>query len=333
MSFTIKTVSKGSSNKHETLPHKGAHKPSQQQQEGNHPIPFLDKISVTLTVPTKEEGCEMWKAHSDAEKDTTTFFQAPKAKGYNRSYRLALPSVLDGKKWPHYQVRGGAGCMTHLRIEFVPVDLGFTGLEDLHAVLSALMNGGWSYMIKHGRITRLDVSVDFPTATMDEFHFLPAQGATTTKWARSGNLQSFQQGQPNGNCTMIYDRGAKRKAKGKSWQNKVGVRVERRLRNLAIGLNQLPALKNPFSGMEMVKRIVGPPPGEMKQPYIWALFLDAAETTGLPAALAKLPVKKRTDYRAHCKKHCVDWWGPEALWAGWQPMLKELKIADPKAWS
>ncbi len=69
---------------------------------------------------------------------------------------------------------------TRLRLDFVPVDLGPQGIQDLHIVLITLMPGGWEYFLKHGKITRLDVAVDFPGLAMDDFHFLPTKGATST---------------------------------------------------------------------------------------------------------------------------------------------------------
>ena len=187
-------------------------------------------------------------------------------------------------------------------------------------------------MVEHGRISRLDVAVDFPDASMNDFHFLPAQAATSTSWSQAGTLQTFQHSKSTGNCTSIYDRGAKRKAQGKGWQGKVGVRVERRLRNPKVDLHGLPSLANPYADMNMVKRVVEPPQTDTKQPYIWSLFMDAAATIGLPAALARLPVKKRTAYRKHLAKHLQPWWDAEASWAGWPTMLAELKIANANAW-
>lgn len=331
MPFSISI--KGSSNKQETLAQKDDFQSTQEAPEGQHPHPFMDKISVTLTVPTVDDGQAMWNAHWDAIKDQTTFSQAKTGKGYKKAYRISLPSVLDARKWPHYQIGfNEQGTVTRLRIEFVPADLGFQGLEDLHFALCALMEGGWTYFIMHGRITRVDVALDFPGASMDEFHFLPVQSAWQTHWSPKGKLTSLQHGKPQGSCTMVYDRGQKRKDKGQSSKTKTGVRVERRVRHLAMSFAQLPDLQNPFGSMAMVKRTIDPPPGEAKQPYVWPFFMAMAEKAGLSAALAMLPEKKRGRYRKHLKLHMHAWWHPTAFWTGWSSMLADLKISDAKAW-
>lgn len=331
MPFTIKVLSESSSNKHKILCHKADLKPAQQPSGVTAPIPFIDRLTVTLTVPTKEVGKDMWNAYFTSVNDEGIIKTGACSRGYNRGHKLCLDSVLDSKKWPHYEVAWEDKCITRARLDFVPADLGYDGMVDLHAVLTGFMDSGWAYLVEHGRITRLDVALDFPHVSMDEFHFLPAQGATSSSWSHSGKLQTYQSGKSNGNCTSIYDRGAKRKAQGKGWQGKVGVRVERRLRNPAIKLHELPTMANPFASMCMVKK-VAEPPSATKQTYIWSLFMDAAETIGLATALAKLPVKKRTAFRKHLANHLQPWWDAETSWSEWPTMLSDLKIANPNAW-
>ena len=98
--------------------------------------------------------------------------------------------MTNSKTWPLYQMGCDGHCVTKVRIEFVPVDLGPQGLEELHAALFALMDQGWAFVVEHGRITRLDVAVGFPKVTMDQFHFLPQQGATVTQWKQDGGLRA-----------------------------------------------------------------------------------------------------------------------------------------------
>lgn len=166
---------------------------------------------------------------------------------------------------------------------------------------------------------------------MDQLHFLPPRAATTTRRDGVGKLLSYQKGKPPGNCTMIYSCKAKRIAQKKPWKGKEGIRVERRLRYLNVKLGELPSLANPFKGLEIIHKDLGPPAAEAK-PWVWELTLDAAEKGGLGPALAKLPQKKRPMYRKHLKANVVPWWQTEELWAGWQLALAELKIADKQAW-
>ncbi|MCH8685868.1 hypothetical protein [Pedomonas mirosovicensis] len=305
--------------------------PSPRQNIAQAPIPFIDRISVVLKVPTTEDAEAIHSSIWTTFQDTSVFKPAMASGGFNRAMRVALNSVLDAKRWPHLQYAYIDKLATKFRIEFVPVDLGPEGLAELHAVLTTIMPDGWGYFVDHGHITRLDVAVDLPTVRMDEFHFLPKQGATVTAWKQDGALQTYQHGKPKGDHTSIYNRKAKRIAHGKPWKGKEGVRIERRLKGKHWPLKQLCNLPNPFASLNMIARHVGPPEGEHK-PYIWELFLRAAEHTGLPAALALLPAEKRTLYRKHLNGQALGWWDVEAIWANWPPMLDELKIASPKAW-
>lgn len=58
--------------------------------------------------------------------------------------------------------------------------------------------------------------------------------------------------------------------------------------------------------------------------FVWELFKCAVQDNGLPAALALLPLERRTLYRKHFKAHNQPWWQPDAIWAKWPGMLEEL---------
>jgi hypothetical protein len=336
------------SNKGQTLPDNPSHEEPLSTPVGFGspcaPTPFIDKISVVLDPPSQ------WRAlniHSlikalpndtppaDASKGKQFLPAGSKAKWgqYKWAKRIILPSVLDVKKYPLLQCAYTAKQITQLRIEFVPVDLGKVGMDELHMTLSDLVPGGWSYFVEHGRVTRIDVAADFPEVLMDDFHFLPIQGATTRQWRVNGKLQTYTHGKPKGNHTAIYDRKDKRIAKQKSWENKQGMRIERRIKTLPIEkLTELPSLPNPFLGMNLVSMPEAPPSEQTKMLYVWKLFHRAADAQGLTAALALLPEEKRTLYRKHLNAHVQPWWNPKAIWANWPNMLDELKIASPTAW-
>ncbi len=336
------------SNKNQTLPDN----PSQQEpltppvdiETPYAPTPFIDKISVVLDPPEHGQALgihNLIKAlpnnmpPADASKGSQFLSAGSKAKWgkYKWAKRIILPSVLDVKKCPLLQCAYTAMQITQLRIEFVPVDIGKAGMADLHASLSGLVPGGWAYFVEHGRVTRIDVTVDFPEVLMDDFHFLPVQGATTRQWRVNGKLQTYTHGKPKGNHTAIYDRKEKRIAKQKSWEDKQGMRIERRIKTPPIEkLTELPSLPNPFLGMNLVSMPEAPPSEQTKMQYVWKLFHRAADAQGLTAALALLPVEKRTLYRKHLEAHVQPWWNPEAIWANWPNMLDELKIASPTAW-
>jgi hypothetical protein len=240
--------------------------------------------------------------------------------------------VSDKKKYPilHYAYSGKEA--RQFRVEFVPVDLGEEGLAELHYSLKGLLPGGWGDFIRWGNITLIDIAIDFPNVSVPDILFLPQQGATTKTWNSKGQLQTYQQGKSKGNCTSIYDRGAKRKAKGQSDIEKHGVRIERRLRYPASkSLMKLANMPNPFKHMSMCFAPNNGPAGEAKD-YIWRLFLSAVDRQGLCAALGMLPVQKRTIYRNHYKQHQHSWWDAEKIWANWPKTLNATKICDLSAW-
>jgi hypothetical protein len=277
-------------------------------------------------------GLDMWDAHWTAiNNDAMTFKKARHSKGYNDARRISLPAVADAKKWPMYEVGWDGNCITRIRLDFIPADLGPEGLEDLHCVLVALMHNGWAFVIEHGIVTRLDVAVDFPNVEMDDLLFLPQQGVTSQRWCRSGKLESYQLGKAKGNCTMIYNRRAKRVAQGKPWAGKTGIRVERRLRSPGISVSSLPELAFPFTGLCPIQKLVGKPAIE-KKAYFWEFFIRSAESIGLAAALALLPTNKRTGYRKFIQQNCATWWKPEEIWPRWQSTLSDLKVSDTKHW-
>ena len=325
------TIKRNPSNKTQTIPKKDISTSSQVHSSTHPPTPFIDRIYVTLKVPNKEDGVAMYSACWTAFADTNLFQQVRHSKGFLKAYRIKLGSVVDAAKWPFYECAYEDKCITRVRIDFIPVDLGQVGMSELHLALLALMDSGWAYFVENGHVSRLDVAVDFPEIEMDEFHYLPKQGATTKQWSRDGKLQTYQHGKARSSHTSIYNRKAKRISQKKPWAGKQGVRVERRLKGQNFPLKGLANLSNPFANMAMLKRYISPPPSEAKA-YIWSYFMSTVEMKGMSAALAELPPQKQTAYRKHLKTNGVGWWDVEAIWHGWTPMLDELNISKASAW-
>jgi hypothetical protein len=209
-------------------------------------------------------------------------------------------------------------------------DLQRVGVESTGSYGAGLLR----FMQKAG-IAVLEVTTpDRQDVLVDQFHFLANQSETTMQWKVDGKLQTYTHGKPKGNHTAIYDRKAKRIANGKSWQGKEGMRVERRLKAPPIkSLLELPQLPNPFASMQLVSMPDAPPSEQVKVLYVWDLFRRAADLQGFTAALALLPVEKRTLYRKHLDDYKQPRWNPTAIWANWPKMLDELKIAWPAAWA
>ena len=298
----------------------------------NLPRPFIDRLAVTIAVPSDADGHDMYASFWQT-RNIPGVFADFKPRGSNKATcRLMLPCMTDAKKWPFYEVDFDGKSITKLRIEFIPVDLGFDGLVELHALLTTLVPNGWLYFIEHGKISRLDVAIDFPGLKLAQLLFLPKQSATTKEWAQNGAMTGFQIGKKNGSHIQIYDRGAKRQAKKQSSAGKKGVRIECRKRYLQMSLSSLHKLACPFEKFLPVKAYPSCPRFEKKR-YLWQFFKDSVAQRGAPAALALLPQAKRTKYRAYLKQNAIRQWDLEAIWSEWPKVLNDLEIADPHAWN
>jgi hypothetical protein len=154
-------------------------------------------------------------------------------------------------------------------------------------------------------------SLDIPGIRMDGFLLLPVQALSSMQFWTDGKLTSITHGKTGGDQTLIYNRTKKRLAKGQILPGPTQIRIERRL-VISGGktLEYLETMPNPFAKLQMVESLPGPPPDE--SPERWSMFEDGVKVRGLAAALALLPVERRTQYRKHLVAHPTPWWSPEA---------------------
>ncbi len=295
------------------------------------PVPFIDKISLVFTPPNNDIAHDLYRSVFASLDDSDLF--APTSGGMKGGYkiakRIALPSIVDFKKLPLFQLRYDklTKIAEKMRLEFVPQDLGQLGMIELHAAMVSLVDDGWASIAKHALVTRIDVAVDLHGVRMDGFLFLPKQTATTMRWTMNGVVESVVIGKNKGNQTLIYDRKAKRLAKDPKWKGGKGVRIERRLVGLkGLKLSALIGLKNPFANMVLTQNIPGPP--RSGKEWEWSMFCDSVKVRGLTDALKLLPAERRTKYRKHLSAHSQPWWNPAEIWTAWPNMIKELKISS-----
>lgn len=318
---------KAYSNKPQTTPKIDSHgKPT-----GKAIKPFIDKLSIVATLPPNHKK-DVWEAFWEAADDKSILAPA-KSKGPKGTVAkfLVLPSQLDLRKRPYFQLFSDpeAKLATALRIEFVPVDLNDELIHELHDTLGMIVEDGWEFFLKHGRVTRIDIAVDFPGLTMEAFHFLPPTVLSMRSWSRNGELESAVFGKPDSNQTLIYDRGKKRKAHKQSSEGKEGVRLERRLR-LNLEVSKLTGISNVFSDLKFADAIPPISPklsaAGPKSDWQWEQFRDSVQVRGLTQALALVPVERRKIYRQHIAAHGASWWQPAAIWLHWPEALKSLWI-------
>lgn len=143
-----------------------------------------------MITPTSKKDAELINGLVFSWSNETSIFQSAKKQGgFDRSWMIALPGTAERVRLDYkYEGHEASRC----RLELNPSKLGAPGLADLDHVMP--FPNGWSYVIEHGRITRIDIAVDFPGLQMQQFLFMPHQGLTTKTWSQNGQLETLQLG-------------------------------------------------------------------------------------------------------------------------------------------
>jgi hypothetical protein len=275
-----------------------------------------------VSVPPGDHAHDIYSEFIKSSDDPEVFVPSTKASGFSMGKRIVVQAVTS-KDYPHFQFDHHAKQAKRFRLEFSPQALGAAGLIEFKMLLGGMMDGGWAFVVKHGKITKIEVTVDIPKIEIETLLVLPQQRTTAQTWSMAGTLQTLVLGRASSNQTRIYNRGAKRKAKGQHSPEYEGTRVERILKTNQ-KLADLPNMANPLKGLKI---IVSPsPPPEEKKAYIWTLFMDAVHRRSLPVALGLLPLDKRAIYREWLATNSVAWWQPDEIWAQWPSYLSDSKL-------
>lgn len=281
--------------------------------------PFIDKIVITIVPPTAEVGQSIHDAFFTYAEDKTLFLDARRIRTFTIGKRIVLSGGFGTTANPHLMIAHGHGKVTRLRLEFSPADLGLEGMHLLHSALVTFLPDGWDFVVENGLVRKIEVSVDLPNIPTSSLYPLLKQTTSAQTWSNDGLLQTLVLGKSkSGAQTRIYDRGAKRKAKGQLSPEYEGTRVER-IVMLARPLSKLMALPNQFSHIQFT--IAPPTPPSEPKPYIWAMFMDSVAARSLTVALKLLPPEKRATYRKWFNQHKVDWWDTDAIWKRWPDYL------------
>ena len=280
-------------------------------------FPFIDKLSITLTIPPEEINATYERVFS-AINCTSMFQSAHWSQRFKICRNIAL-SVTEERVLFQFGAKTTKG--PDCRLEFNPAKLGFDGVNSLDTILAHIFPDGWFYILENGRVSRIDIAIDLSGMRMDDFLLLPQQGIVYQRFLSNGHLKTVYLGAPGSNQTRIYSKSAEQKAKGLI-VSQSAVRVERTLRNQHLKVHELIILKNPFDKLTFVTPMPSPPPGENEGK--WSSFLDSVQVRGLSPALASLPEKRRSRYRKHLKQNPTSWWNPDTIWKNWPAALDVL---------
>jgi hypothetical protein len=199
----------------------------------------------------KEEYKEVCDKVAEAIKCTSIFQSAQNKPQFKINRNIALDGTSERV---FFQFGPSKGKSPQMRIEFNPAKLGSKGIFELNKVLLEIVPdawamadpwwGGWTYVYKNGRPSRIDITVDIPNICMGDFHLLEPKGLTYREYRRDGHIQTIYIGKRKGNHIKVYSPSEKLKLKGHAVTQSV-VRIEQTLRNLNMKLAELEHLKNP----------------------------------------------------------------------------------------
>lgn len=288
--------------------------------------PKLDKLSVTLDYPHRCQG-NVEKVRAGV-KDVETFSPAPGERGrYHYAVRVRIPDQETPKNYPLLAFSYATDHQISLRLELNPDKLGPAGIASLREVMNDLVPNCWHYMRTIGKLTRVDIAVDFPHLLIESFFFL--QDKVKRHWAfeNEGPISEISMGVSKGNQTVIYQTGFKQNlGQAKSAQCERGIRVERRLRkNLGTPV-ELVDLSDPFIGFHMPMTVICRP--AFVDVPSWGLFVDAAKAVTAKRAMRHFPKSIRHKLARHLRSASRRRWHPSNAWPKWQSYLTDLRLIN-----
>jgi hypothetical protein len=293
---------------------------------------LIDKISILVDAPLEAAVAEITSDALDALPLNPKFKPSKAKQGYKLT---GVVWVLGGKRPVYIQVAPKAAGKPLMRLEFNPAKIGSAGLHELHTVIAQFLPGGFGYLVAHGRVSRIDIAVDFAVASsrlaMDDLVFFPHDGAPFVReYGVGGHLQTTMLGKGGGNQWKLYRKDKEQKVKKKR-TIPATIRVERVLRGQKMKLISLPTMPNVFAPTTFANSL--PPRPEWEKENPWTLFCDSVKVRGVTNALMLLPNARRAKYRKHIKDHQSPWWQPNEIWSQWKPLLSQLNILDAASYA
>ena len=311
--------------------------------------PFIDKISVTVPVDDNVQ--------SDALKEILTAQDAlnpkknPEGKagvegaqndlgmrwGPKGNYRHGFwihgknPDGTLSKEAMLFQAVPKKGSNAFYRLEWNPRLFGPENLEDAKLALTAFMHNGWEYVVKRGRITRLDVAIDLTKVHVDT---LVLRGKRPQKFGlytgRDGRLETIYVGDPRGSHIIAYDRMKRIKANGGNEPLPlIGpvTRIETVKKNISVPLLDILDQADPFEGVQVFQF-----PGDEHIPTLtrpWPMFRDMCQVRGFHRAMKAVSPILRKNVRKHLPELRPHWWEQEKIWKRWADEVEAQRLLIP----
>lgn len=290
---------------------------------------FIDTLTMTLHIPEKEKdavliGFEKLVALHYAKK-------AKQTGGYQNCIKLSVDAIKGESEillqCGHYKPN-----YSFFRIEFSP---GQTDMDNLKSCIDKVIPGGYSYLVEHAKITRIDFSVNIFCLDINELIVILHGDHTEKHYAGNGSMESKYLQKTSEQHILIYDKKKQlNKTKKKlATPDYAWTRIECMVRKPKFDLKNIVSLQNPFTGLQLIAY----PGTKGKQDYTpaWGLFLSVCRFEGVERALTYfIDTEERKQYatRLLTKGH-IEWWQPEKVWAGLGAAISQIlhpKGYDPK---
>ena len=198
-------------------------------------------------------------------------------------------------------------------------------MPDVRGVLDAVLRWGYTGLLNHGRVTRIDLAVDVGVDIDSLLISKPMTRRSGIYANEMGELETYYLGSRTSPlCFAVYDKRAEQESKGSDMPTSAGplTRIEARLRP-STKWTLLPEEKNPFAKLLVTSY------GAFGEPdAVTSLFLDSCRLRGAQMALIELKKKDKDRWKKYSKmlkQHVSPWWDPDALWEQLPSLLASLE--------
>jgi hypothetical protein len=290
--------------------------------------PFIDKLYITVKfLPESHEKIISGFTELEQNGDGLKCYKA----AYEHNLKIS-------KNFPDYAGEALLQCSPNtkkkdynfFRLEMTPSRI---DLNNLKTILDKTVPDGYEGVLKNGKVTRIDLSVDITNIAVSEIIATYPKMRVERHFGMGVKKQTKILGSPASNKSItLYDKVQEQKVFNKKHAdtpNKLSkgnlTRLELSLKKTKITLAEIAVSPNPFKPLSLVAY-----PGCLSlKNYnpLWTLFLNVCQDHGGKAALAHFN-KNDKDVYSYRLKHegKSDWWKPGILWEGIQEAIEGLKI-------
>lgn len=245
-----------------------------------------------------------------------------RANGYRNSARISIKGC-PAKDRPLLQFDPYNKKQGFLRLEFNPNRLGSQGIWDLKTWMDFTSPHGWPAMREWGRVTRIDVNLDFPIP-IQQYIWDSRYSVTRERFLANGRQESIYLGKKEWGkgYTKIYDWNA--------CHDQFALAPKTRVERKHIpdcGLKALPQMSNPFQGMRAYRMFI--PPFKGYTFGMWQLYLEHLSKVGLRNGLFSFDISERSAIRQYVKSHQATELDFKGVWESWPDVVDELGLSSP----